>query len=87
MGIRIQKKRLEDPWVRHTTSLLNKVSLIPGHAGILGMILVGSFPMDFYRSSEQWVRLSSAKIPFIRMSAGKCVRSVHFLLPQKLQVL
>jgi hypothetical protein len=55
MGIRIQKKRLEDPWVRHTASLLNKVSLIPGHTGILGIIIVGSFPMDFYRSSEQWL--------------------------------
>ncbi|GIY57083.1 uncharacterized protein CEXT_109181 [Caerostris extrusa] len=29
MGIRIQKKRLEDDWVRHTASLLNKISLVP----------------------------------------------------------
>ncbi|GBM00357.1 hypothetical protein AVEN_179179-2 [Araneus ventricosus] len=55
MGIRIQKKRLQDEWVRQTASLLNKISLIPGHVGILGMVIVGSYPIDFYRKTEIWV--------------------------------
>ncbi|GFS84437.1 uncharacterized protein NPIL_207681 [Nephila pilipes] len=55
MGIRIQKKRLENDWVRHTASLLNKISLIPGHIGILGMVIVGAYPIDFYRKTELWM--------------------------------
>ncbi|KAG8199219.1 hypothetical protein JTE90_016038 [Oedothorax gibbosus] len=55
MGIRIQKKRLEDDWVRQTASLLNKISLIPGHVGIMGMLIVGSYPIDFYRRTEIWM--------------------------------
>ncbi|KFM66555.1 DNA damage-regulated autophagy modulator protein 1, partial [Stegodyphus mimosarum] len=58
MGVRIQKKRLDDQWARHTTSLLNKVSLIPGHLGILGMILVAGFPVDFYRAAENWMSIT-----------------------------
>ncbi|GIY02181.1 uncharacterized protein CDAR_115751 [Caerostris darwini] len=55
MGIRIQKKRLENDWVRHTASLLNKISLVPGHIGILGMVLVGAYPIDFYRKTDIWI--------------------------------
>ncbi|XP_055930702.1 DNA damage-regulated autophagy modulator protein 1-like isoform X2 [Argiope bruennichi] len=55
MGLRIKEKRLQDEWVRQTASLLNKIALIPGHVGILGMVIVGSYPLDFYRKTEIWM--------------------------------
>lgn len=58
MRIRTLKKRIKDEWVRYLSSLLNNISLVPGHLGIIGMIIVGSFPIDAHRSSEEWTKVT-----------------------------
>ncbi|XP_054708688.1 DNA damage-regulated autophagy modulator protein 1-like [Uloborus diversus] len=58
MCVRLQKKKIDDQWVRSTVALLNRISLIPGHFAILGMLVVGAFPIDFHRTQENWITIT-----------------------------
>lgn len=58
MAVKTQLKKLDNPEVRRLVSILNRLSLVPAHCGILGMIIVAGYPMDFHRSSERWMSVT-----------------------------
>lgn len=54
LGICIHQERVSKER-QQLLQFLNKYSLIPGHLALLGMIVVGGFPVDFHRNNEDWI--------------------------------